>query len=296
MNQTTTFDEHFLVLIVTGLSGAGKTSAMRTLEDAGFYCVDNLPIPLIEKLFNFLLQSNIHPLKLAIGIDARSKTYFQNFMVDIETLKQKEEFKNLKVLFLKASEETLIKRFQETRRNHPLLNEKRHLLEAIRQEILLLEPIMKQADIVLDTDIFTIHELRNWVRQSFEHKTQRAMLVSLVSFGFKYGLPLESNLIFDVRFLPNPYFVEELKSLSGKDALVQTYVFSKDETIRYADLLFEFINTTLGKYYQEGRYFVTVAIGCTGGKHRSVSLIEKLAKTTIANTTMLVHHRDITKE
>lgn len=288
--------QDFLVLIVTGLSGAGKTSVMRTLEDAGFYCVDNLPVPLIFTFLNLIIQTQPNTLKVALGIDARGQQYLQHFMAEVANLKKSGPFKHLKIIFLKASQETLIKRFQETRRNHPLVDEHTDLLTAIRAEAKLLEPIMQVADITVDTDIFNVHELRNWVRQSFEVQQQRKMLVNLLSFGFKYGLPAESNLVFDVRFLPNPYFVPELKAQTGKESAIQEYIFSKPEAIAYWQLLLQFITITLEKYYEEGRYFVTIAIGCTGGKHRSVSFVERLAQTSLPNASVLVHHRDLSKE
>lgn len=297
MKLNTASDQEFLVLIVTGLSGAGKTSVMRSLEDANFYCVDNLPVPLIFTLLNLIIQTKPNTVKVALGIDARGgEQYLQNFLVEVSNLKQSSSFSQLKIVFLNASEETLIKRFQETRRNHPLLNQKRDLIAAIREEARLLKPIMAIADIILDTDIFNIHELRNWVRQSFEPQKQPRILVNLISFGFKYGIPTESNLVFDIRFLANPYFVAELKNLTGRDTKVQEYIFSKPDIMHYWQILEKFIRTTLAKYCEEGRYFVTIAIGCTGGKHRSVSFVEKLAHATWPHTTILTHHRDITKE
>lgn len=288
--------KEILIIIVTGLSGAGKTSVMRTLEDAGFYCVDNLPVPLMRTFLDLIMQTHLHATKVAFGIDARGQQYLQHFMTEVTKLKHNGPFMQLKIMFLKASHETLIKRFQETRRNHPLLDQNIDLLSAIQEETKLLEPIMQIADITLDTDIFNVHELRNWVRNSFTTDQKPTLLVNLISFGFKYGLPPESNLIFDVRFLPNPYFVTELKYLTGIEAAVQDYVFSQQETIRYWQLLSHFITTTLEKYYEEGRYFVTVAIGCTGGKHRSVSFIERLAKIAVPNTNIVIQHRDLTRE
>ena len=294
--MSSTLQKNFLIIIVTGLSGAGKTSVMRTLEDAGFYCVDNLPVPLMLTFLDLIMQTHPHATKVALGIDARGQQYLQHFMTEVAKLKQSGPFTQLKIMFLKASHDTLIKRFQETRRNHPLLDQNIDLTAAIQEEIKLLEPIMQIADITLDTDIFNVHELRNWVRNSFTTDQKPTLLVNLISFGFKYGLPTESNLIFDVRFLPNPYFVAELKYLTGTDAVVQDYVFSQQDTIRYWQLLSHFITTTLEKYYEEGRYFVTVAIGCTGGKHRSVSFIERLAKLAIPNTNIVIQHRDIARE
>lgn len=286
----------FLIIIVTGLSGAGKTSVMRTLEDAGFNCVDNLPVPLIRTFLDLIMQTHTHTTKVALGIDSRGQQYLQHFMSEIASLKENTSLFQLKIMFLKASNDTLIKRFQETRRNHPLLEQTIDLTSAIQEEIKLLEPIMQIADITLDTDIFNIHELRNWVRNSFATDQKPILLVNLVSFGFKYGLPTESNLVFDVRFLPNPYFVAELKYLTGQDPEVQEYVFSQQETIHYWQLLLHFITTTLEKYYEEGRYSVTIAIGCTGGKHRSVSFVERFGKITIPNTSIVIQHRDITRE
>lgn len=285
--------QDFFVLIVTGLSGAGKTSVMRALEDAGFYCVDNLPVPLIFTFLNLIIKTQPNTCKVALGIDARGQQYLEHFMAEVASLKREGPFRHLKIMFLKASQEMLIKRYQETRRNHPLLDESTDLISAIQAETTLLEPIMQVADIVLDTDIFNVHELRNWVRQSFETEQSRKMLVNFVSFGFKYGLPSESNLVFDVRFLPNPYFIPELKMLTGKEAAVQEYVFSKEAATSYWQLLLPFIATTLEKYYEEGRYFVTIAIGCTGGKHRSVSFVERLAQTPLPNANVLVQHRDL---
>lgn len=287
---------NFLVLIITGLSGAGKTSVMRTLEDEGFYCVDNLPVPLIFSFLNLILQTQTMTQRVALGIDARGQQYLEHFMAEIALLKKEGPFQHLKIVFLTASEATLIKRFQETRRNHPLVDHHTDLLSAIREETQLLDPIRQVADITLNTDLFNIHELRNWVRQSFESQQQRKMLLNLISFGFKYGLPTESNLVFDIRFLPNPYFIPELKQLSGKDIAVQNYVFSHEDATKYRELLLNFISTTLEKYFTEGRYFVTIAIGCTGGKHRSVSFVEWLAKQTLPHATILIQHRDLNKE
>lgn len=286
----------FLVLIVTGLSGAGKTSVMRTLEDAGFYCVDNLPVPLIFTFLNLIVQTQPNTPKVALGIDARGQHYLEHFIAEVTALKQTGTFQQIKIIFLKANTNTLIKRFQETRRSHPLADESTDLLSAIKLEEELLDPIMQAADIVLDTDIFNVHELRNLIRQSFETSQQRKILVNFVSFGFKYGLPQESNLVFDVRFLPNPYFISDLKSLTGIDPRVQEFVFSKQETQGYWQVLHQFISTTLEKYYEEGRYFVTIAIGCTGGKHRSVSFVERFGTTSFPNARVSIQHKDILKE
>jgi UPF0042 nucleotide-binding protein len=292
---TASSNKELLVLIVTGLSGAGKANVIRSLEDLGFFCVDNLPVPLMFTLLNLILQTQSHVLKVALGIDARSQHFLQNFINEVQTLKQKEPFNLLKIVFLTAREDTLIKRFQETRRNHPL-GQNIDLLSAIRKEQQLLEPIKRIADVIIDTDAFNIHELRRLVQQSFDSKNQRHMLVNLVSFGFKYGIPIESNLVLDLRFLPNPYFVQELKQSTGKDQAVYDYIFSKQVTQDYWDKCIDFLQDTLQRCYEEGRFFVTISIGCTGGKHRSVAFIERIMTLKIPFTNWLVQHRDIEKE
>ncbi len=282
------------ILIVTGLSGAGKTSVMRGLEDLGFYCVDNLPIPLINTFLDLACKANTGPIKVALGIDARGERFLPNFINEIEKLKRMLG-ESLKIIFLNANTQTLLKRFQETRRKHPLAT-KIDLATAIEKEKKLLEPIMTKSDMLLDTDILNIHDLRHWVQQTFAGPQGRKLVVSLVSFGFKYGVPAESNLVFDLRFLPNPYFIPELKSLDGRDVKIQNFLFSNTQVTKYWDHLQIFIKYTLQKYYEEGRFSVTISIGCTGGKHRSVSFVEKLGHELWEHTTFLTVHRDVEKE
>ncbi len=285
------------VLIVTGLSGAGKTTLMSALEDCGFYCVDNLPLPLLSAFLNLVFQSKIHLFKVALGIDARGQKFLNNFIGEIENLRKKNtEEISFKIVFLSADENTLLKRFQETRRNHPLLDGKICLMDAIRKEKDILAPIRYMSDVILNTDILNVHKLRCWVRNFFSNELERKILVNLISFGFKFGVPAQSNLVYDLRFLPNPYFEQELKSLNGRDERIQNYLFTNDAVNDYWERLHEFLKYSIQKFYQEGRFFVHVAIGCTGGKHRSVAFVEKLGKQKWENVKFLVCHRDLGKE
>jgi RNase adapter protein RapZ len=284
------------ILIVTGLAGAGKASVMRALEDVGFYCVDNLPILLLSTFLNLIVHHQQGILKIAIGVDLRDKQFLNNFFHELEKLKQHDPENPPRVIFVNASTQTLLKRFQETRRNHPLREPGMTLEQTISHERSMLEPVMASADMVLDTDVFNIHELRRWVEHSFAHERQRELIVNLMSFGFKYGVPSESNLVFDVRSLPNPYFVPELKALDGKNTAVTGYLFSSPVVLEYWEHLAKFLHYSLERFYHEGRFFVTVAVGCTGGKHRSVAFIEKIAKQEWPHMRCIITHRDIEKE
>ena len=280
------------VIVVTGLSGAGKASVMRVLEDLGFYCVDNLPIPLLE---NFLAFSFDQPkiLKVALGIDARDHKFLPDLQQALEQIQKNPKAAcQLRIIFLNASDTTLLKRFQETRRRHPL-GANCSLLEAITEERNLLLPVKDASDVVLDTDSFNTHQLRSWALQTFSGNQKRQMVVDLVSFGFKYGIPLESNLIYDLRFLSNPYFIPQLKPLSGLDAPIKNYLFDQPVVEECYAKLEAFLQYSLQKSYEEGRFFVTVGIGCTGGRHRSVAFVERLAKVNWENIQILVRHRDI---
>lgn len=285
-----------LVVIVTGLSGAGKNIAVRTLEDLGFYCVDNLPIPLIPTFVGFAFNAQSTFSKIALGIDARSEQFLNEFINSINDIRNSKFYDcQLRIIFLQSSDQVLIKRFQETRRRHPLAMGT-SLKNAIEKEKELLSPLKDLADIVFDTDTCNTHELRDWIRRSFSENLGQKILINLVSFGFKYGVPAESNLVCDLRFLPNPYFVDELKELNGKDPLIQEFLFSKDDVLEYWDKLKNFLEYSINKYYEEGRFFANVSIGCTGGKHRSVAFVEKLSLQSWKNVVFLATHRDINKE
>jgi len=285
------------ILIITGCSGAGKTSVMRGLEDIGFYCVDNLPIPLLSTFFHLAFKAQTGFLKIALGIDVRGQQFLSGFILEIGKLKQpKGENLQLKVIFLNACDETLIKRFQETRRKHPLISRGVSLLNAIQKEKDVLDPIMAMSDVILDTDRFSIHDLRRWVNNVFSEKYQQEVLVNLISFGFKYGVPIESNMVYDLRFLPNPYFIPELKLLDGRKPAVQMFLFKHPDVLDYWKRIIGFLHYFIKKSYKEGMPYVNIAIGCTGGKHRSVAFVEKIGQHKWDKVKFLIHHRDLGKE
>ena len=208
---------------------------------------------------------------------------------------QKQNIGILKICFLTASPAVLLRRYQETRRKHPL-GEGVNLIEAINNERFLLQPLIEIADLVLDTDLLTIHQLRNFIVHSFGEGGRPCMMVHVISFGFKYGLPLECNFVYDVRSLPNPYFVPELRHLTGADDPVSAYLFEKIEVKEYWEKLLNFFSYTLKKSYDEGRYVVSIGIGCTGGRHRSVAFVQKIAQLSFDYAHILIKHRDINKD
>jgi RNase adapter protein RapZ len=280
------------LFIITGYSGAGKSTVLRSLEDIGFFCVDNLPLALLPSFFQFAQQAHSNNQKIALGLDVRAG--------DIDVLaEQLARFNQTycldKIIFLTASSPMLFKRFQETRRRHPL-GESLDLVDAIEREKELLKPLEKIADITVDTDQFTIHELRTFARKYIGSDKKQPMIVSLVSFGFKYGVPIESNFVFDLRSLPNPYFIPELKLLDGSNKQVQDYLFSQREVQEYWKRFFDFFQYSLERSYQEGRFFMHVALGCTGGRHRSVAFVQELANHAIDHVEFLIKHRDIAKD
>lgn len=286
-------DKH--IVIVTGLSGAGKTSVMRALEDLEFYCVDNLPIPLLNTFLHLVVKTQNSPLKVALGLDTRGEHFCHDLAAEVKKLQQGDFKLLVKIMFLNASNNTLLKRFQETRRKHPLASNL-DLESAIEKEKTLLEPIMASADMILDTDTFNIHDLRKWVSNAFADVHIKELVVNLISFGFKYGAPEESNIVLDVRFLPNPYFISTLKKLDGRDQEVQDYLFTNNAVTEYWQRLSPFLQYSLQQFYEEDRFFITIAIGCTGGKHRSVAFIEKIKHENWPNIRFLVNHRDVEKE
>lgn len=283
-----------ILIIITGLSGAGKSSVMGTLADLGFYCVDNLPLPLFTDFLN-LANNNPTFFKIALGIDARGEQFLNNFITDIQAIRKQLYQHQLKIIFVNAREQTILKRFQETRRNHPLADNI-SLANAIEKEKSIMAPIMALADVTLDTDSFSIHELRHVIHTYFAANHQRELLVNLVSFGFKYGVPLESNLVYDLRFLPNPHFIPALKDYDGRNELIQDFLFNHQITQTYWQQLVGFLQFSLEKFHEEGRFFATVALGCTGGKHRSVSFVEKIKNISLPQIRFIVTHRDIGKE
>jgi RNase adapter protein RapZ len=281
-------------VIITGLSGSGKGTFLRALEDRGFFCVDNLPVGLLGKFHELILKSQ-EGAKAAMVIDVREgETTLSEFPAVYQDLKKNSSLQ-MSLWFLEASDAVLVRRFSETRRPHPA-NPNLPVLDAIALERDLLVPIRDMADHVLDTSQFTIHQLRQHAVRLFEEREVQHLLVSLVSFGFKYGVPIDSDLVFDVRFLPNPNFVPELKAFTGADAQVVEYMNSHDATHKFLDHVHSFVDFLLPQYEKEGKAYVTISIGCTGGRHRSVFIANAIAEHVKAgNYRVKVSHRDAEK-
>jgi UPF0042 nucleotide-binding protein len=281
-------------IIITGLSGSGKGTFLRALEDRGFFCVDNLPLGLLGKFYELILKSEGESSKTAMVIDVREGETLSEFPAVFEELKTNRAL-DMSLWFLEASDAVLVRRFSETRRPHPL-DPNLPVLEAIALERDRLAPIRAMADHVLDTSQFTIHELRQHAVRLFEEKQAQHLLVSLVSFGFKYGVPIDSDLVFDVRFLPNPNFVPDLKPLTGADPTVMEYMNSHEATHKFLDHVYAFIDFLLPQYEKEGKSYVTISIGCTGGRHRSVFIANAIARHVLEKTYRVkVSHRDSVK-
>jgi UPF0042 nucleotide-binding protein len=259
-----------IIVIITGLSGSGKTVALRALEDSDFYCVDNLPIALIDS-FVTEVSKDREIKKIGIGIDIREKGFLSDVNSVLKILRDKYR---TEILFLEAERDVLIRRFKETRRPHPL---GWNIEEAIQTEKGRLAPLREAADRIVDTSSFTPHQLRQFITSLYKIQTgKKAMTVVLISFGFKLGTPQNIDLLFDARFLPNPNFVPELKLMKGTDKAVSDYVFKSRTAKAYAKKIKEFIDFLIPLYIKEGRSYLTIGIGCTGGNHRSPAIVEKL--------------------
>lgn len=281
-----------LVLIVTGLSGSGKTIALRALEDSGFTCVDNLPPQLIHSYASTVTQSR-QRTRLAVGVDIREKDFLHEFDTTLPRLR--EDFE-LSVLFLEAEQDILLRRFKETRRPHTLVQgEVNTLEEAIEIEKSLLNFIREIADRILDTSPFTPHQLRDYVSSVYgEGKPGGGMKLTLMSFGFKNGVPQGVDMLFDVRFLPNPHFIPELSGLTGRDEPVSKFVLNEKVTIEFIDKVVSLLDFLIPQYKKEGKAYLTVGIGCTGGRHRSTAIVEhleKILKKGVPDVNVL--HRDL---
>jgi UPF0042 nucleotide-binding protein len=258
------------IVIITGLSGSGKTVALRALEDSGYFCVDNLPIALIDSFISIVSKSK-ETRKIGIGIDIREKGFLSGIVAVMQTLKSKYR---TEILFLEAEGEVLQRRFKETRRPHPLGGNIEEAIQIERGRVFVLK---ENADRVIDTSSFTPHQLRQFVTSLYrEGKGKKVMTVVLISFGFKNGTPQNVDLLFDVRFLPNPHFVPALRSLKGTDKKVSRYVLQKRTTKEFMSKLRDLIDFLIPHYIEEGRPHLTIGIGCTGGNHRSPALVEKM--------------------
>ena len=262
------------LVVVTGMSGSGKRTAIKMLEDVGYYCVDNLPVRLIDMFVDLISEKNTELTKVALGIDARADQPFDEAVKAIDSIKK--ENVTTEILFLEASTEVLLKRYKESRRMHPLAPDGR-VEEGIEREREVLKEIKKQADYVIDTSKLLTRELKVEIDRIFvEDKKYNNLMINIVSFGFKYGIPQDADLVFDVRFLPNPFYIDELKNLTGLDKPVRDFVMSFEESGEFLKKLEEMLMFLIPNYIKEGKYQLVVAIGCTGGHHRSVTLAEML--------------------
>jgi UPF0042 nucleotide-binding protein len=280
-------------VILTGLSGAGKTHAIRALEDLGYFCIDNLPVQLIPTMAELATRADNALDKVAIVVDVREKEFLAQFPRVFRKLRAAGTLKPM-LIFMEASHTALVRRFSETRRPHPLARD-RSVSEGITEERDKLNQIRSMADMIVDTTDLTVHELRDiFMQMSRDDRDRADMVVNLVSFGYKNGVPVDADLVFDVRCLPNPHFVDSLRKLTGRDAAVVRYMRKHDETHDFLDRLTSFLTFALPQYVKEGKSYLTVAIGCTGGQHRSVMIAEELKKTLkdVKGVRLRVKHRD----
>jgi UPF0042 nucleotide-binding protein len=280
--------------VVTGFSGAGKSHAIRALEDLGYYCVDNLPIALLPTFADLMLKSGEAARRAAVVIDVREGRTLARFPAIYRRL-QRDAGRRVRLLFLDASDHALVRRFSETRRPHPLAAGK-SLSEGLTEERRLLAPIRKLADQVLDTTTLTVHELRRRVREVTDTSAEAApLVVTVTSFGFRRGVPVDADLMFDVRFLPNPHFVAALRRWSGRNARVSDYVLRSRPAVRFVKLTMDLLKFLIPQYIAEGKAYLTIAIGCTGGRHRSVALAEAFGRrlSKVKGIDVRVRHRDV---
>lgn len=285
-------DSVIQLIIITGMSGAGKTTASHFFEDAGYFCMDNVPPALLPKFIQICLESNGNMTKLAVVIDARGGSFFHNLFSAIDEIKQMNV--QVRILFLEASDNSLIRRFSETRRKHPL-NKGGRVSDDIKEERRILEMTRAKADYVIDTSMLTGRELQEELRKfTLEKIGPQSMSVVFVSFGYKHGIPEDCDLIFDVRFLPNPFYVPELKHLTGVDDAVYNYVFSSKTAEQFAQRLKGFIEYQIPLFISEPKTRLQIGIGCTGGHHRSVAFAEYLFRNiSDPRIATSVIHRDI---
>ncbi len=262
-------------VIVTGMSGGGKSTAMKMLEDAGYYCADNMPVPLIEKFMELLAMPDNGILKVALGLDVRADQSFEDVNQLVARLRETYTFE---ILFLESADSVLLKRYKESRRVHPLSVDG-DLMSGITRERALLASIKQAADYVIDTTNLLTRELKAELDRIFvSNQAYNSLMVNVMSFGFKHGIPQDADLVFDVRFLPNPFYIDELKQKTGLDREVQDYVMGFPEAHEFVDKLTDMVEFLIPHYISEGKYQLVIAIGCTGGQHRSVTLAGELYK------------------
>ncbi len=271
------------------MSGAGKTVAIQSFEDMGYFCIDNMPPSLIPKFWELIKESG-KVTKIALVVDLRSRSFFeeiQSMLIDIENTK----FIDTRMLFLDASDNELVSRYKETRRAHPLAMDGL-VTEGIRKERAILNDLKTRASIVIDTTTLTPRQLREKINQEFRASHETGFRIEILSFGFKYGLPIDADIVMDVRFLPNPHYIPELRPLTGKDEPVYEYVMSFPETEEFYQQFSTLLQTIMPGYVKEGKSSLTVAIGCTGGQHRSVALSERIGAVLAEDYRVNITHRD----
>jgi UPF0042 nucleotide-binding protein len=283
------------VVILTGVSGSGKSTALRSLEDAGFYCVDNLPIVFLEKLLELSGHTAGEVSRIALVVDAREGRFLAEAPRVIGELRQRRA--DVEVLFLDASDESLVRRYSETRRRHPLAGEGGSVPDGISAERRALADLKAIADEVIDTTTLNVHELKRLVTRRFSGGEGAKLGVTVVSFGFRFGIPTHADMVLDVRFLPNPFFHPELKPFPGTDRRVAEFVLGQSDARAFLERLVEMLGFLLPRYRNEGKSYLTIAIGCTGGKHRSVAVAAELAeRLSGAGQQVRLWHRDVEKE
>ena len=282
-------------MVISGLSGSGKSHAIKCYEDQGFFCIDNIPPILLPKLTELCNQPNQNITRIALGIDIRERTFLGEFITIFQELKE-EEYR-IELIFLEARDEILIRRFSETRRVHPLAAGK-PIIEGIRLEREVLSELRNRADRIIDTSDLTVHQLREMIAQfHLSGASNRKIQISLLSFGYKHGIPYDAELLFDVRFLPNPNFVNELKNKTGLHPEVLDYLSRFKETERFIAKLTDFLDFVIPQYERERKSYLTIGIGCTGGKHRSVAIVTRLMEYFQKNGYLhSIRHRDIELE
>ncbi len=277
------------IIIVTGVSGAGKSTALRALEDAGYFCVDNLPLPLMNRFVELLSEAG-ETEQAAVGVDAREGEFLSSSREVFAALRH--EGHQLEVLFLDADDDMLVRRFSETRRRHPLAGD--DLREGIAREREILKSLREEASAYVDTANLNVHQLKGVIHERYR-RSAGVLTVTLLSFGFKHGLPAEADIVLDVRFLPNPYFVEALSAATGEEANVREFVLGNDDAREFLEKSQALLEFVLPRAEREGKAYLTVAVGCTGGRHRSVAVVQELAKRLPRRHPLTVRHRDLAR-
>lgn len=282
-------------IVITGISGAGKSLVAKQLEDDGFYCIDNLPPLLIPKIAEICSQSYRKMDKIGLVIDIRGGELLNDLFPALEALR--EAGHTYEILFMEASDKVVIKRYKESRRSHPLAQEGR-LLKGISEERRVLQKIKDRADYVIDTSVLMPRQLKDAILGIIgQDSSFRSLIINIISFGFKYGVPIECDLIFDVRFIPNPYYIESMKKLTGKNESVREYVLGMPETVEFLEKLNAMLDFLIPNYVKEGKSQLVIGIGCTGGRHRSVAIADKLHENLAEkHHRTIVEHRDIEKD